>query len=487
MSEKEHTNYPSKYEVGEEVQLNFGKLGIIKPVKIQSVIFTESKVYYDVEFEYDSGVIGSLSDIDSVFVEDLNQQKPNCFCKKSDLIEYLDKSTISEGELLDRTKDQVDLLNNCLNKEIDPEVKKITKLEGSFNKPNSDVIGLEPRVVKELTQEKSVDLTSFHNFIKSIGFPLFKGWESHLDKFEKPLILSGAIGIGKTSLFSLDIMYNVLMELEDQPFNDVYFIVLENILNISSSSKNVFYELIKHYIPDVEFKVKNYTMGSTTITFTNTRTRKSVVVDFLNLDNVISLSHESYIGKSIKKLYYNNDNSRNAKSISLDNLVHRMKSRYGKSQFLAICMPHQINEIKEMYSLCMSKISDQSIKVLSPSCYDIKQISMDDHFKVCIDLTGMLDPFILNSKNYSSYVPNKHQLIKIPSVYFQQYNADMYNSLRYLSGIHIGKNMSNVKKSTPIQKNKDSVESIEDVFQEVGKMVSETFEFISGAFDDLFK
>ena len=45
---KKHTNYPSRYTIGEEVVLNFGTNGSIEGCEIDKLHFTESKVSYDI-------------------------------------------------------------------------------------------------------------------------------------------------------------------------------------------------------------------------------------------------------------------------------------------------------------------------------------------------------------------------------------------------------------------------------------------------------
>lgn len=46
--EKLHTNYPSRYAVGEKVTLDFWLSGKIKGCTVDAVRFTESKVRYDI-------------------------------------------------------------------------------------------------------------------------------------------------------------------------------------------------------------------------------------------------------------------------------------------------------------------------------------------------------------------------------------------------------------------------------------------------------
>lgn len=46
--EKLHTNFPSRYAIGEQVILNFWLSGKIKGCIVDAVRFTESKVRYDI-------------------------------------------------------------------------------------------------------------------------------------------------------------------------------------------------------------------------------------------------------------------------------------------------------------------------------------------------------------------------------------------------------------------------------------------------------
>lgn len=74
--EKLHTNYPSRYEIGEKVTLDFGDDRIVKNCKIDAVRFTEGKVRYDLAVPLWSTKEGEeqrytyIENVDSVCVVD---------------------------------------------------------------------------------------------------------------------------------------------------------------------------------------------------------------------------------------------------------------------------------------------------------------------------------------------------------------------------------------------------------------------------------
>lgn len=75
--EKLHTNYPSRYAIGEKVTLNFFKGGKIHNCEIASVHFTESKVRYDIyisirDAEPENEITGLtlIEQVDSICVTD---------------------------------------------------------------------------------------------------------------------------------------------------------------------------------------------------------------------------------------------------------------------------------------------------------------------------------------------------------------------------------------------------------------------------------
>lgn len=121
-------NYPSQFAINEEVQLNLGVLGIVKPAKIEAIYFTERKVYYDISVLYlkhpedaNKDLRCYMEKIDSIFVEHLGQKEPNRFALLSDVKAYIEqeieqeisKPSIDE-ESLKKLKDR---LNNIFNKD----------------------------------------------------------------------------------------------------------------------------------------------------------------------------------------------------------------------------------------------------------------------------------------------------------------------------------------------------------------------------------
>ena len=75
--EKAHTNYPSRFQIGEGVFLNFWETGTIKWCKVDAVRFTEGKVRYDIAVplkkslaEGEEQQYTCIENVDSVFVID---------------------------------------------------------------------------------------------------------------------------------------------------------------------------------------------------------------------------------------------------------------------------------------------------------------------------------------------------------------------------------------------------------------------------------
>lgn len=114
MTDKADFSFPSKYDMKEIVQLNFGRHGIIRPALIIGINFTPGKICYDLSFKYSDSVWVDLFNVDSCFIEDFGQVKPNEFASISDV----------KAEL-----------NKAKDKEIDDVIKK---LNASFYKNASD-------------------------------------------------------------------------------------------------------------------------------------------------------------------------------------------------------------------------------------------------------------------------------------------------------------------------------------------------------------
>ena len=72
MSEKEHVNYPSRFEIGESVVLSLNNYGI--PCYIRAVTFTNGKVRYSLYVKNDKTTIHN---VDSYFVNEDVDSKEN--------------------------------------------------------------------------------------------------------------------------------------------------------------------------------------------------------------------------------------------------------------------------------------------------------------------------------------------------------------------------------------------------------------------------
>ena len=59
---------PSRYQVGDIVNVNFVQVGFVKDCKIIKVHFTHDKIFYDVAVNINATRITRLYNIDSVFV-----------------------------------------------------------------------------------------------------------------------------------------------------------------------------------------------------------------------------------------------------------------------------------------------------------------------------------------------------------------------------------------------------------------------------------
>ena len=73
MIEKEHINFPSRYNIDEIVQLDMKLPMPVFMAKVKSVKFTDSKVYYDIYIEFENGGCIIMRELDSVFVCDLDR------------------------------------------------------------------------------------------------------------------------------------------------------------------------------------------------------------------------------------------------------------------------------------------------------------------------------------------------------------------------------------------------------------------------------
>jgi hypothetical protein len=69
--DKIHTNYPSRYAIGEQAFLDFGSNNLKSLVTIKCIYFDLSKVYYDVELEVQPNIKTILHRIDSIFLQDI--------------------------------------------------------------------------------------------------------------------------------------------------------------------------------------------------------------------------------------------------------------------------------------------------------------------------------------------------------------------------------------------------------------------------------
>lgn len=73
---KKHTDYPSRYKIGEKVKLFIMPEGVDTfsgfPATITAVHFTESKVKYDLEIEFYGDYTTRVYNIDSILVKDLD-------------------------------------------------------------------------------------------------------------------------------------------------------------------------------------------------------------------------------------------------------------------------------------------------------------------------------------------------------------------------------------------------------------------------------
>lgn len=68
--DKEHTQYPSRYAIGEEVDLDFANSKYIRGVLVYAIKFTPGKVWYDIQIPYGFEEATIIKDIDSIIVVD---------------------------------------------------------------------------------------------------------------------------------------------------------------------------------------------------------------------------------------------------------------------------------------------------------------------------------------------------------------------------------------------------------------------------------
>jgi len=70
-TETTHTNYPSRFKIGQEVDLDFGNSKYLKNVKVVGIHFTESKISYDILVPYQfNDESFTLEKVDSTVVVD---------------------------------------------------------------------------------------------------------------------------------------------------------------------------------------------------------------------------------------------------------------------------------------------------------------------------------------------------------------------------------------------------------------------------------
>lgn len=69
---KKHTNFPSRYKIGEEVKFYIPKGNVLLNAKVTSVHFTESKVKYDLEVNFYEDYVTRVYNIDSILLKDLD-------------------------------------------------------------------------------------------------------------------------------------------------------------------------------------------------------------------------------------------------------------------------------------------------------------------------------------------------------------------------------------------------------------------------------
>lgn len=68
--EKQHTDYPSRYSIGESALITLDNISFHQ-CTIESIRFTESKVFYDVKIFISNFGEYILRDVDSLLISDL--------------------------------------------------------------------------------------------------------------------------------------------------------------------------------------------------------------------------------------------------------------------------------------------------------------------------------------------------------------------------------------------------------------------------------
>lgn len=67
--DKQHTQYPSRYAIGEDAQIQISE-AIFSKCTIDAIKFTESKVFYDVKVYPFEDAYFVIKDVDSVLIFD---------------------------------------------------------------------------------------------------------------------------------------------------------------------------------------------------------------------------------------------------------------------------------------------------------------------------------------------------------------------------------------------------------------------------------
>lgn len=96
---KENSAHISKYSIREQVQVRLNNSTVIKVANIEEITFTISKIYYVLSCEYDKDVVFRMDNIDSSFVEDLNQERPKNFAKLEDIKKILNIKFTSYADI----------------------------------------------------------------------------------------------------------------------------------------------------------------------------------------------------------------------------------------------------------------------------------------------------------------------------------------------------------------------------------------------------
>lgn len=67
---KEHTNYPSRFAIGEVVDLDFRNSKYLKGCTVDAISFTEDKVWYDIQVPFGFQEYTIIKGLDSIIVVD---------------------------------------------------------------------------------------------------------------------------------------------------------------------------------------------------------------------------------------------------------------------------------------------------------------------------------------------------------------------------------------------------------------------------------